>query len=203
MRFKRHIYIGSAILIFLAFLLYAKDYFFSQVPIPKPPTYLRLNFPDHAYHEEYLACFAKAKSADIFTLKAFSTDNSGQCAHEVDLGPINGVLYLFSKRFNSKDSLVDLINYSNDRVDDHKIKADKIDFLQIIDAKRKVYGTFFTLKGNVATNYQFYLTDSVSRFIRGEVLLNCRPNYDSLRPALDYLKVDLLYFVNTLEWKEN
>jgi gliding motility-associated lipoprotein GldD len=65
-----------------------------------------------------------------------------------------------------------------------------------------VFGTFFTLKGNVATNYQFYLTDSTSRFVRGEILLNCRPNYDSLRPTLDYLKVDLDRMMQSFQWKK-
>ena len=37
-----------------------------------------------------------------------------------------------------------------------------------------------TLQGDVATNFQFYLTDSVSQFARGEIILNCKPNYDSL-----------------------
>lgn len=171
--------------------------------IPKPPTYLRINLPEHAYHDEKAACFALVKSANIFTLKTVSTDKKGQCAQEIDLGPINGTLYLFYKSFDTKDSLAQLINISNDFIDDHKIKADRIDFQQIIDPKRRVFGTFFTLKGNVATNYQFYLTDSTSHFMRGEVLLNCTPNYDSLRPSLEYLKVDLLHFVNSLQWKKN
>ena len=94
------------------------------------------------------------------------------------------------------------VNYSNDKVDEHKIKADKIEFEQIIDAKNRVFGTFFELKGNVATNFQFYLTDSSQNFVRGEVLLNCRPNYDSLRPTLDYLKIDLLEMVYNFKWKK-
>ena len=164
--------------------------------IPKPPTYLRINLPDHYYHNEQVACFVMLESADIFTLKNVSTDNKGQCAQEIDLGPINGTLYLFYKAFDSQDSLAQLINISNDFID-------RIDFQQIIDPKRRVFGTFFTLKGNVATNYQFYLTDSTSNFIRGEVLLNCKPNYDSLRPSLEYLKIDLLHLVNSLQWKKN
>jgi gliding motility-associated lipoprotein GldD len=76
------------------------------------------------------------------------------------------------------------------------------DFEQIIDPDNHLFGTFFTLKGNVATNFQFYLTDSTHNFIRGEVLMNSRPNYDSLRPSLDYLKIDLLSMVKSLKWKK-
>jgi gliding motility-associated lipoprotein GldD len=81
------------------------------------------------------------------------------------------------------------------------MKADRIIDKQIIDEKRKVYGTFFEFQGNVATNFQFYLTDSINHFVRGEVLMNCRPNYDSLRPSLDYLKQDLIKLFDSFEWK--
>jgi gliding motility-associated lipoprotein GldD len=199
--FRAFLFLEAAGFIFLvnttSSLLRTSDF------IPKPPTYLRINLPDHYYHNEQVACFVMLESADIFTLKNVNTDNKGQCAQEIDLGPINGTLYLFYKAFNSPDSLAQLINISNDFIDDHKIKADRIDFQQIIDPERRVFGTFFTLKGNVATNYQFYLTDSTSNFIRGEVLLNCKPNYDSLRPSLEYLKIDLLHLVNSLQWKKN
>jgi gliding motility-associated lipoprotein GldD len=121
---------------------------------------------------------------------------------QIDLGPLNGSLFLYYINFPSKDSLPSIINYANDKVDEHKIKADKIDFRQLIDKKKRVYGTFFELKGNVATNFQFYLTDSLNHFVRGEVLLNCRPNYDSLRPTLEYLKHDLLELVNNFKWEK-
>lgn len=202
MNFKRaFLFLEVAVFFFLTNI--TLSFFRTSDFIPKPPTYLRINLPDHYYHNEQVACFVMLEAADIFTLKNVSTDNKGQCAQEIDLGPINGTLYLFYKAFNSQDSLAQLINISNDFIDDHKIKADRIDFQQIIDPKRRVFGTFFTLKGNVATNYQFYLTDSTSNFIRGEVLLNCKPNYDSLRPSLEYLKIDLLHLVNSLQWKKD
>ncbi len=170
--------------------------------IPKPPTYLRVNLPEHSYHLEQSSCNASFYLADIFTLKAPGNLQTGQCAQDIDLGPLNGTLFLFYRSFNSADSLAKLINISNDRVDEHKIKADKIDFEQIIDPQNQLFGTFFTLKGNVATNFQFYMTDSTHNFIRGEVLLNSRPNYDSLRPSLEYLKIDLLSMVKSLKWKK-
>jgi gliding motility-associated lipoprotein GldD len=119
---------------------------------------------------------------------------------QIDLGPLNGSLFLYYINIASKDSLPSIINYANDKVDEHKIKADKIDFRQLIDKDKRVFGTFFELKGNVATNFQFYLTDSTNHFVRGEVLLNCRPNYDSLKPLLEYLKQDLLELVNNFKW---
>ena len=170
--------------------------------VPKPPTYLRTDLPDHTYRSISQDCPYELKMAEIFNYKPCEYQQSNFCMQQIDLGPLNGSLFLYYLKIPSKDSLPEIINYANDKVDEHKIKADKIDFKQIINPKNKVYGTFFELKGNVATNFQFYLTDSLRHFIRGEVLLNCRPNYDSLRPSLEYLKIDLMEMVNNFQWKK-
>ena len=182
----------------LIILLYACN---GDSVVPKPPTYLRMDLPDHTYRTVSDACPYELKLAEIYNYKPCSFEQSNFCVQHIDLGPLNGSLFLYYIDIPSKDSLPEIINYANDKVDEHKIKADKIDFKQIINPKNKVYGTFFELKGNVATNFQFYLTDSVKHFLRGEILLNCRPNYDSLRPSLEYLKVDLMEMVNNFQWK--
>ena len=77
-----------------------------------------------------------------------------------------------------------------------------IEDVKILRPKDRVFGTFFELKGDVATPFQFYLTDSTSRFVSGVVYFNSAPNYDSLRPSIEYLKVDLMRMVNTFKWKK-
>lgn len=186
--------------ILLAIVLYACSY---DTPIPKPPTYLKTELPDHTYRMVSNDCPYELKLAEIYNYKPCIFEKSNFCIQQIDLGPLNGSLFLYYISIPSKDSLPAIINYANDKVDDHKIKADKIDFTQLIDRDKRVFGTFFELKGNVATNFQFYLTDSTNNFVRGEVLLNCRPNYDSLRPSLEYLKQDLLELVNNFKWRTN
>ena len=168
--------------------------------VPKPSTYLRTEFPEHAYHRYRSPQDFSFELPDLFTPKNFEQAKNNYSVQEIDLGPLNGTLFLYYIRIPAADSLPQIINFANDKVDEHKIMADKIDFEQIIRPQKRVFGTFFELKGNVATNYQFYLTDSLTHFMRGEVLLNCRPNYDSLRPALQYLKKDLKVLVNSFEW---
>ena len=171
-------------------------------PVPKPYCYLRTDFPSHNYTSFKVKNDLLSYEFDISNLFSLRQNISDPKYgfQEFDLGAINGTLLIYSKRFNTKDSLLKLINSANDLVDEHKIKADRIDYNQLIFKEKQVYGTFFNLKGNVATNFQFYLTDSSSNFIRGEILLNCRPNYDSLRPTLDYLKVDLERMMESFKW---
>ena len=185
-------------LLFILLLVACND----AKPVPKPPTYLKLDLPNHAYRQVQSDCPYSLKLANIFNYRTAQKQGLTYCTQEIDLGPVNGSLFMYYLNFPNNDSLAEIINFANDKVDEHKIKADKIDFEQIIDKENKVYGTFFELKGNVATNFQFYLTDSTNNFVRGEVLLNCKPNYDSLRPVLEYLKIDLLELVHHFKWSK-
>ncbi|MFM6945694.1 MAG: hypothetical protein ACKOWW_01005 [Flavobacteriales bacterium] len=171
-------------------------------PVPKPSTYLKTEFPDHSYHAYISPGAYQFDLADLYQPKSFELAKQNYSVQEIDLGPLNGTLFIYYLKIPSKDSLPEIINFANDKVDEHKIMAEKIDFEQIISPKKKVYGTFFELKGNVATNFQFYLTDSLQHFVRGEVLLNCRPNYDSLRPTLQYLKTDLQQLIKNFKWRQ-
>jgi len=173
-------------------------------PVPKPLSYLRTELPEHSYFTMRVNNPIVSFTTEMSTLFSLSKNLSDLKFgfQEVDLGAANGSLLLYSKKFDSRDSLFRLINAANDMVDEHKVKADQIDYVQVIDPNRQVYGTFFSLKGNVATNFQFYLTDSISRFVRGELLLNCRPNYDSLRPIIDYLKIDMDRMLSSFRWTQ-
>ena len=171
---------------------------------PKPSTFLKTSFPEHSYHTEKSDAPFQFSLSDFFTLKTPVNCNEFYCEQEIYLGrQIDGNINLFYKKVENSDSLDRLINFSNQEVDFHKIKADKIEYDQIIDPENRVYGTLFELKGDVATNFQFYLTDSLQNFVRGEVVLNCVPNYDSLQHVLSYIKADLTKMINTFEWLKN
>lgn len=84
---------------------------------------------------------------------------------------------------------------------EHQIKANKISTRKIENDSAKVYGLVYNLGGNVASPYQFYLTDSVNHFLRGSFYFNARPNPDSSKPALDYVRNDIDRFIDSFEWK--
>jgi len=64
-----------------------------------------------------------------------------------------------------------------------------------------VYGIFFQLGGNVATPYQFFLTDSTHHFFRGSLYFDTTPNADSLAPVNAFILKDLEHLVNTFKWQ--
>ena len=167
--------------------------------IPKPPTYLRLNLPKHSFKLFTDNCPYTFEISKLYSVNKVIEQNKETCHKEIKLGPLNGVIHF--SYIDMVEPLSKYVNYSNDKVDEHKIKANSIDDSKIIRKKDRVFGTFFELKGDVATPFQFYLTDSTSRFVSGVVYFNTVPNYDSLKPSLDYLKIDLLKLVHTFKWK--
>ena len=62
-------------------------------------------------------------------------------------------------------------------------------------------GVLYTVSGNVASKYQFTLTDSVKNFIRGALYFDVTPNSDSLKPATDFIEQDIEHMFWTLRWK--
>lgn len=167
--------------------------------IPKPPTYLRLELPEHSYVEYNTDCPYSFEASKLFNIKNVSDSTGPTCHKDIDLGKLNGVMHF--SYIEMVEPLSTYVNYSNDKVEDHKLKATGIKDIQIIRPEDKVYGTFFSLKGDVASPFQFYLTDSTSRFASGVVYMNSVPNYDSLKPTLDYLEKDLVQMLETFKWK--
>lgn len=166
---------------------------------PKPPTYLRLELPEPSYVEYEDDCSFTFDVSKLYTVENAPDQTEGTCHKRINLGPLNGMAYI--RYWEMTEPLAYYVNSANDEIDKHKIKADNIVNENILRPKDRVYGTFFELQGDVATPFQFYLTDSTSKFLYCEVLFNSTPNYDSLRPTLDYLKRDLDEFMNTVKWK--
>ena len=65
-----------------------------------------------------------------------------------------------------------------------------------------VEGVFFTIGGDVATPYQFFLTDSTHHFFRGALYYDTTPNQDSLAPVNAFLLEDIHQILNTFRWKK-
>ena len=83
----------------------------------------------------------------------------------------------------------------------HTIKADAIDETIVFRPEKKVYGIVYDIKGDAASNMQFYLTDSTRNFVRGALYFDVVPNKDSLAPVLVFIKQDIDRMIETFEWK--
>lgn len=85
---------------------------------------------------------------------------------------------------------------------EHAAKADDIRARVYENTENKVYGSFFEVVGDAASQAQFYVTDSTEHFVTGSLYFSAKPNYDSIYPAAVYLQNDIGHIMETLRWKE-
>jgi gliding motility-associated lipoprotein GldD len=57
------------------------------------------------------------------------------------------------------------------------------------------------LEGEVPSQFQFTITDSTDNFLRGALYFNTKVQNDSLAPAIEYMKKDIMHMINTFDWK--
>lgn len=167
--------------------------------IPKETAYLRIDFPKREYHQLNDNCPYTFELPSYMKAKPASGEKTATCNKDINLGQFNGVI-LFS-HLNIDTALSFYINHSIKRVQEHQIMASSISDTAFLIPEHKVYGAFFEIKGNAASPFQFFLTDSTKHFVKCEVFFNAVPNYDSIYPVLQYIKPDLYHLIETLEWK--
>ena len=84
---------------------------------------------------------------------------------------------------------------------DHTIKANSIPEQPYVNPDKNVYGMFYMINGNAATQAEFYATDSINHFLNGALYFEAKPNFDSIYPAVVYLREDIRKLMETITWK--
>lgn len=173
--------------------------------IPKPKAFLRLEYPKPDYKEVYVSLpftFEKNKLAErIRSIKADSTNNI--YGIDIDYPSLKGTIYLTYKKVSSKEQLINYIKDAQNLTQKHVIKADEIAEQPYINKEHQVFGMFYEVGGNAASQSQFYVTDSTKHFLNGSLYFYAKPNYDSILPAVVYLKNDIKHIMETLKWEDN
>jgi len=181
------------LLIFLLIISCSESY------TPKPRAYFRIEFPEKAYvkfENEETCNFEIPKYCFV---EKDTSKNAETNWRNLVFPKLKGKLYLTYKPLNN-----DLSKYMEDSrtlAYKHAIKADAITEQVFIDPKKKIYGILYEIKGNAASPYQFFATDSTKHFLRGSLYFNVYPNKDSLAPVFDFIKPDIVHLIETIEWK--
>jgi len=121
------------------------------------------------------------------------------CSLIVEYPQLKGSIYLTYKKVdNNLDTLlIDAQKLSYE----HVVKADQISEIPFINEEDGVYGMFYEVSGNAASQSQFYVTDSTNHFLAGSLYFYAKPNYDSIMPAAIYLQKDIRHLMESLNWK--
>lgn len=165
---------------------------------PKPKAYLALEYPTAKYTNLKTNC---PYTFEINNLTKIRTSKSGNpCWLDVLYPEMNGTIFITYRPV--KDNLRSLLIDAQKLPLEHTSKADEIEGDTYTNKKHKTYGTFYQVKGNAASQAQFYLTDSTNHFLTGSIYFNVRPNFDSIVPAANYLEQDIKHLMESVRWKD-
>jgi len=172
-------------------------------PIPKPKAFLRLEYPKPQYKEVNINLpFTFEKniiSNNIETIKASKDQKT--LGVDINYPSIKATIYITYKKIN-KENLRNFLIDAQNITQTHAKKANAIIAQPFTNSENHVYGTLFEVEGNAASQSQFYVTDSVNHFLTGSLYFYAKPNYDSILPAVSYIKNDIQHLMETLKWKE-
>lgn len=163
--------------------------------LPKPASYLRLDYPEAEYVN-----FENSTSPFAFEMNSEAVIKGGKDFGFTIVYPkMKATIYLTYKPVNN--NINKLLRDAQKLTYEHVIKADDIIEQPYLNPSKKVYGMFYQVDGNAATNSQFYVTDSIKHFVTGSVYFYAKPNYDSIMPAASYVRNDMQRLMETLKWK--
>lgn len=180
---------------FLVFVLFATSLGgCKNEVVPKPASHLSLSYPAPEYASFSNDCPYSFDMNYDATIKG-----KPDCSFTITYAKMKATIYLTYKPVNG--NLNDLLRDAQKLTYEHVIKADDIVEQPYVNPADKVYGMFYRIQGNAATNAQFYATDSVKHFVTASVYFYAKPNFDSILPAAAYVRNDMKTIMETLKWK--
>ncbi len=173
---------------------------------PKPRGFPRIVLPEKGYQsfkENYCAfTFEYPKYAVIEQDKLFFDDKApSDCWFNIKIASLNAVVHCSYYKIEGQNTFEKLRGDAFQLVGKHNVKADFIEETAIRNNKN-VSGFLFNITGPAACPFQFYLTDSTKNFMRGALYFDAAARPDSLAPAIEFLKVDIVQMVSSFEWKK-
>ncbi len=181
----------------LVFIFYActPDY------LPKPKGYNRIELPEFSYQpapDSLPYYFEYSKYAKLLDDTTWISERYWVDIYYPEMEANIQITY---KPVLSLDSL--LKGYYSDAYKltfQHNVKAYAIDE-KILELPNGNFASVTDLEGEVPTQFQFHVSDSVDHFLRGALYFETATQNDSLKPVIDYIKTDIIHMLQSLEWK--
>jgi len=176
-----------------------------QTYTPKPAGYFRIDTFQHAYQVFNEPEFPYSFEYPVYATITRDTSFFGEKPENpywinINIPSMKGTIYISYKIISAKQPFSKLLEDAHKMTWFHDTRADYIETSPFIN-RAGVTSLLFDVGGNAASAYQFIATDSVKNFIRGALYFDVPPNVDSLRPANNFMKTDILHLLATLKFK--
>lgn len=160
----------------------------------KPAGKLRLNYPEQHYRPISPDCPFSFQINDVAVLEI-----KEKCDINIHYPRMKATLYLTYQKID--DNLDAMLRDAQKLAYDHTIKANSIPEQPFVNPDDDVYGMFYMINGDAATQAGFYVTDSINHFLNGALYFEAKPNFDSIYPAVMYLRQDMRRLIETVRWE--
>ncbi len=169
--------------------------------LPKPVGYNRLDLPQPSYRslpDSLPYYFEYSKHAQ---LKDDTSAINERYWVEIFYPQLNSTVHVTYKKINHSQKLLkEFLDDAYTLTAKHQIKAYSIDEVITKTGKGET-AVIAELEGEVPSQFQFTITDSTENFLRGALYFNTKVQNDSLAPAIEYMKKDIMHMINTFEWR--
>ena len=162
--------------------------------LPKPAAFLSLTYPKKSYEKLVL------KRPYFFeVLKNTVVVDEANNWLKIKYPRLKASIDITYREVDA--NILELVKEAEKLVFKHTLKAEEITSKDFLNTKKKVFGSMYEITGNAASQIQFHATDSTKNFIKGSLYFYTKPNYDSILPAVAYIKKDILRLMETLKWQ--
>ena len=191
---------GLSIVIGLTFILSGLPSCADTVTTPKPKGFYRIDIPQAQYMDlllDDLPC-----SFNVSRLVTVELPPAEITANWINLTypTLNAGIYCSYHLITPADLIV-LENECREMVSKNSKNADAITEQLYENPESQVYGMLFHVEGETVSPIRFMLTDSTTRFFRGALYYDCKPNVDSLAPVTQYLDENIVELIQSFRWK--
>jgi gliding motility-associated lipoprotein GldD len=168
---------------------------------PKPKGYNRLVLPTEQYAplpDTLPYRFEYSVHSKLLKDSSWIRENNWI---EIYYPTLKSTIHITYKRIYNKEQL--LKEYYNDSYKltaKHQIKAYAIDETIVKSPSGKT-AFISEIEGEVPSQFQFTMTDSSANFLRGALYFNVKVQNDSLKPAIDFMKKEVIHVINTMQWR--
>jgi gliding motility-associated lipoprotein GldD len=131
----------------------------------------------------------------------FGERPANACWFNLDIPAFNGSIHFTYTPLRNASDLFKVYDDAYRLANEHNRKADANSDYVFTNDDNRVYGLLFEIEGQVASPFQFVLTDSSRHALRGALYFNNKPEPDSMRPIIAFVRRDMVHMMNTLRWE--
>lgn len=190
----RKFFLFAAVALFVA----CKDNGFQ----PKPHAYPREYYPEKSYQMFDSVAPFSFLYPKYAVVKEYDESKENPYWYNIHYLPFNVTLHLSYKAFNNRQEFDNLFEDTRKLAFKHDIKAEEIEQIEVQNPATNTTGIIYELKGNTATNLNFYISDSKKHFLRGALYFNSKTEIDSIQPVFDFIKADVIKMIESTTWKQ-